>query len=53
MKRLFALLLAAAILTPAAASSEYLCEKLWNQKHGASCPVGSHWDKHSSTCIVG
>jgi hypothetical protein len=53
MKRLSALLLAAATLAPAAASAEYLCDKLWNQKHGASCPAGSHWDARTSTCIIG
>ncbi|MDF0602040.1 hypothetical protein P1J78_14960 [Psychromarinibacter sp. C21-152] len=49
---LAALATAAALLAPAAASAEYLCEKLWNQKHGAVCPAGSHWDATSAACIV-
>ncbi len=52
MNKLAALLLAALVLAPASASAEYLCEKMWNTKHGGSCPAGSSWDASSATCII-
>ncbi|MEM6693794.1 MAG: hypothetical protein AAF626_03930 [Pseudomonadota bacterium] len=54
MKTLAAITLALATVAPATASAEYLCNAMWNAKHGvtgASCPAGSTWD--GSSCVAG
>jgi len=53
MKTLAACAVVLSTMAPTVASAEYLCNKMWNAKHGvtaASCPAGSTWD--GSSCIA-
>lgn len=53
MKTLAVLALGAAVLVPTAVSAEYMCDKRWAEKYGASCPAGSSWDSSAHICVKG
>jgi len=52
MKTFLYALTAAVVLAPTVASATYMCDKMFAEKYGQSCPAGSVWDKSQHACMV-
>ena len=52
MKTILTALTVATLLAPTVASATYMCDKMFAEKYGQSCPAGSVWDSTQHACMV-
>lgn len=48
----FGLVTALMIAAPGTAHATYMCDKLFAETHGTTCPAGSTWDTAYHACIA-